>query len=379
MWCRIGKVLMLVLAVTMLLSVTYVVHAVYCNGVYINYTVALGYYVHDVNGSTVLSFGVNFYPGVCTNYAMFGWGLNITGAFINITPSMAVYLKNASIDIQHFQDIGIFIINGNATVHTLTRDVLSFTVYRNDRAIQTALLEHRFDQYWEKILEHKVTIVALWLPNVTLPIEAIYVNGSNWNGYRVTDPAYVLNPLVESPAWYWDENAKVLIIRIPMHSRYVVTIMFGRVQVTPTAKIKIDRVILSATKTTVETGQGVLFTISVVAEGVTNATVEYRLTCVGPETITDSGTITINNGIGVTTTTIIFNTAGMYTCYVTVENVTSPPVYIKVIEATRPSVTMSMLVIAALLAAFTLVVAILIMIMIRGREIYGKSGKEVYV
>ncbi len=344
--------------------------AVYTCNIYVTRNVGFGYTVFDVNGYPAISFAVNFPYNACISKIIFGWSWNLTGTLLNVTPDTAPYFHNLTIDFSYFGDLGVWTAGANVSIYEFASDRIALVVWRDDTAVSRVLATHTLPDVWSKILSRGIAYVALWLPNVTWQNVHIYVNDTLWDGY-LTDCVSVLQ-LADTPAVCYDRDYHIVVLRLPMHSRYIVVIEEATAEVTPTPKpIEVTSVTLTFAKTEVKVNEPVTYTIHVTVNDTTwSGTLNYELVCTGPSIVKDSGVITVSAGLGTATRTVTFQTAGTYICTATVDGKESNPVQVTVtgivLEKAPPLILVAIVTILVVL----IIVAIAVTMTKRTREVY---------
>ncbi len=307
--------------------------AVYTCNIYVTRNVGFGYTVFNVNGYPAIRFAVNFPYNACISKIIFGWSWNLTGTLLNVTPDSAPYFHNLTIDFSHFGDLGVWTAGANVSIYEFASDKIAFVVWRDDSAVSRVLATHTLPDVWSKILSRSIAYVALWLPNVTWQNIHVYVNGSLWDGYMI-DCVSVLQ-LADTPAVCFDRDYHIVVLRLPMRSRYVVTIEKATAEVAPppTKTIEVTSVTLTFSKTEVKVNEPVSYTVHVTVNDTSwSGTLDYMLVCTGPVTVKGTGTIQVSACSGTATGSVVFPTAGMYMCSVVVNGKESNIVQVRVVE-----------------------------------------------
>ena len=332
--------------------------AVYTCNIYVTRNVGFGYTVFNVNGYPAIRFAVNFPYNACISKIIFGWSWNLTGTLLNVTPDSAPYFHNLTIDFAHFGDLGVWTAGANVSIYEFASDKIAFVVWRDDSAVSRVLATHILPDVWSKILSRSIAYVALWLPNVTWQNIHVYVNGSLWDGY-LTDCVSVLQ-LSDTPAICYDRNYHIVVLRLPMHSRYVVMIEEATAEVTPAPKpIEVTSVTLTFSKTEVRLSEPVTYTVTVQVNDTSwTGTLDYELVCTGPTTVKNTGTVSISGGTGTATRTVTFPEAGTYTCYVIVNGKESNTVRIDVVGGKHVGYPIYIPIILLIFAVITVLVIV---------------------
>lgn len=260
------------------------------------------------------------------------------------------------------------------SIYEFASDKVSFVVWKDDSAVSKVLVTHELPDVWSKILSRGVAYVALWLPNVTWQNIHVYVNGTLYDGY-LTDCVSVLQ-LADTPAVCFDRNYHIVALRLPMHSRYVVTIEKATAEVapSPTKPIEVTSVTLTFSKTEVKVNEPVSYTVHVTVNDTSwSGTLDYMLVCTGPVTVKDTGTIQVSASSGTATGSVVFPTAGMYTCSAVVNGKESNIVQVRVVER---KVKLTPIIIALVLV---ILIALAVVYEVERKKRTGKRGVVVRI